>query len=534
MSMCGRRRRLAIAGATLAALLAGGGAAAQKPGGVLRVYHRDSPASMSILEETTMSTSMPMMGVFSNLVEYDQHIAQNSLTSIVPDLATHWTTSEDGKELIFTLRRDVRWHDGRPFTAADVKCTWDLLLGQGGAKLRLNPRRAWYNNVEAVKANGDFEAVFALKRPQPALIALLAAGQAPVYPCHVPPAQMRQHPIGTGPFKFVEFKPNERIKIVRNPDYWKPGRPYLDGIEFTMVPNRSTAIMAFIAGKFDLTWPFDVAIPLVKTVKEQAPQALCTVAPMNASRYLQINRQVLPFDNPEIRRAMGLSLDRKAFMDILGEGQGGIGGAMLPPPAGMWGLPADRLQKLPGYGTDVEQNRAEARAIMEQSGYGPDRRLAVKVSARNIAVSRDPAVILIDQLKSVYIDGELDLVDTAVWFPKLLRRDFAVGLGLSAAAVDDPDQQFYQNYACGSDLNVTGYCNREIEKLFDRQSVEPDQEKRKELVWDIDERLQRDDARPIIYYNHAGTCWHPEVKGLTIMVNSLYNGWRMEDVWLDR
>jgi peptide/nickel transport system substrate-binding protein len=527
-------RRLAVCGLSLAALVAAGGAAAQKPGGTLRVYHRDSPASMSVLEETTMSTSMPMMGVFNNLVVYDQHVVQNSLAAIVPDLATRWSTSEDGKELIFALRRGVKWHDGQPFTAADVKCTWDLLLGKSSARLRLNPRRAWYSNVEEVTTNGDFEASFVLKRPQPALIALLAAGQAPIYPCHVPPAQMRQHPIGTGPFKFVEFKPNERIKIVRNPDYWKPERPYLDGIEFTMIPNRSTAIMAFVAGKFDMTWPFDVAIPLVKTVKEQAPRAVCTVAPMNASRYLQINRQVPPFDKPEIRRAMGLSLDRKAFMDILGEGQGGIGGAMLPPPAGMWGLPLERLQQLPGYGSDIATNRAEARAIMEKGGYGPDHRLAVKVSARNIAVSRDPAVILIDQLKSIYIDGELDLVETAVWFPKLLRRDYAVGLGLSAAAVDDPDQQFYQNYACGSDLNVTGYCNHDIEALFDRQSVEADQEKRKALVWDIDERLQRDDARPIIYYNNAGTCWQPEVKGLTVMVNSIYNGWRMEDVWLDK
>jgi peptide/nickel transport system substrate-binding protein len=181
-----------------------------------------------------------------------------------------------------------------------------------------------------------------------------------------------------------------------------------------------------------------------------------------------------------------------------------------------------------------EKNRAEARTTMESFGYRPDHRLKVKVSARNIAIARDPAVILIDQLKTIYIDGELDLVDSAVWFPKLARRDYAVALGLGASAVDDPDQQFYQNYACGSELNVTGYCNHEIETLFDRQSSEADQQKRKQLVWQIDERLQQDDARPIIYYNTAATCWQPDVKGLTIMVNSIYNGWRMEDVWLDR
>jgi peptide/nickel transport system substrate-binding protein len=171
---------------------------------------------------------------------------------------------------------------------------------------------------------------------------------------------------------------------------------------------------------------------------------------------------------------------------------------------------------------------------MEKHCYGPDHRLAVKVSARNSPIARDPSVILIDQLKTIYIDGELELAESAVWFPKLARRDYTIALGLGASGVDDPDQQFYQNYACGSELNVTGYCNKEIEALFDRQSMEADPQKRRELVWDIDQRLQRDEARPIIFYNNAATCWQPTVKGLTIMVNSIYNGWRMEDVWLDR
>jgi peptide/nickel transport system substrate-binding protein len=519
---------------TAALLLAVSPSWAQKSGGILRVYHRDSPASMSVLEEASLSTSMPMMPVFNNLVIYDQHVPQNSIAAIVPDLAESWSANADGTQLSFKLRHGVKWHDGQPFTAADVKCTWDLLLGAGSQKLRLNPRRAWYSNVVEVTAPSDNEAVFVLKRRQPALIALLASGYAPIYPCHVSPQQMRQHPIGTGPFRFVEFKPNESIKLTRNPDYWKPGRPYLDGIEFTILPNRSTAILAFVSGKFDLTWPFDVPLNLIKDIKAQAPGAICEAASMNASRNLDINRDRPPFDNPDIRRAMALSLDRQVFRDILDEGQGTVGGAMLPPPDGVWGMPAEMLATLPGYGADIEKNRDAARAIMKRAGYSADNRLTVKVSARNIPIARDPAVILIDQLKTIYIDGELELTDTALWFPKLARRDYTVALGLGASGVDDPDQQFYQNYACGSELNVTSYCNREIEALFDQQSMEEDQQRRRELVWEIDRRLQLDGARPIIFYNNAATCWQPALRGLTIMVNSIYNGWRMEDVWLDR
>src|SRR6202521_1509524 len=282
---------------------------AQKSGGILKIYHRDSPASMSVLEEASLSTSMPMMAVVNNLVLYDQHVAQNSLASIAPDLATSWSWSEDGTQLIFKLRSGVKWHDGKPFTAADVKCTWELLLGKSSAKLRINPRRAWYNNVEEVVADGDTEVIFVLKRPQPALVALLASGFAPIYPCHVPPAEMRQHPIGTGPFKFVEFKPNEAIKLVRNPDYWKPGRPYLDGIEYTIIRNVSTAMLTFVAGKFDITFG-GLTVPLTRDIANQSPQADCELNPTNVSRNLIINPDAAPFDNPDLRRAMALSLDR--------------------------------------------------------------------------------------------------------------------------------------------------------------------------------------------------------------------------------
>ncbi|MBV8507773.1 MAG: ABC transporter substrate-binding protein, partial [Alphaproteobacteria bacterium] len=421
-------------------------ATAEKSGGIFKVYHRDSPASMSILEEGTNSTEIPMMGVFNNLVMYDQHVAQNSLGTIVPDLATDWSTSEDGKQLTFHLRQGVKWHDGKPFTANDVKCTWELLTGKSSEKLRLNPRKSWYNNIQEIATNGDHEATFVLKRPQPALIALLASGYAPVYPCHVPPRDMRTHPIGTGPFKFVEFKPNERIVVARNPDYWKKGRPYLDGIEYTIIPNRSTAILAFIAGKFDMTFPYEVTVPLIKDIKQQEPQAICDLAPANNSLNLLINRATPPFDNADLRRALALALDRKSFIDILAEGQGDIGGAMLPPPAGVWGMPADLLATVPGYGPDVAKNRAAARDIMHKLGYGADKHLAVKVSARNIPTYRDPAVILIDQLKEIWIDAELEPIETANWFPKLARKDYQIGVNVTGSGVDDPDQQFFENY----------------------------------------------------------------------------------------
>jgi peptide/nickel transport system substrate-binding protein len=509
-------------------------ASAEKPGGVLRMPMITSPASMSIHEESTIAALGPMMGVFNNLVMFDQHVPQNSLESIVPDLALSWSLSEDGKDLTFKLRQGVKWHDGTPFTAKDVKCTWELISGAATEKLRVNPRKSWYRNLDSVTVDGDDDVTFHLKRPQTSFIALLASGWSPVYPCHVAPRDMRAHPIGTGPFKFVEFKPNESVKVVRNPDYWKPGRPHLDAIEYTIMPTPATAILAFAAGKFDRSWQGIMSIPLMKQLKDQEPHAECTIVPWNIPRQMLVNRSKPPFDNAELRRAMVLTVDRQAFIDILSDGQGEIGGAMMPPPAGSWGMPPELLQTLPGYGSDIAKNRAEAREIMKKLGYGPDKRLAVTLTTRNAPAYRDPAVLMIDQLKEIYIDGTLNAIDTTQWYPTVMRKDYTIGLTVSENGLDDPDQQFYENFSCSAERNYTGYCSAEVDKLIDRQSSEPDTGKRKQIVWEIERKLAEDAARPALFYPKSAACWQPYFKGHTMMVNGNYNGWRFEDAWLDK
>src|SRR5262245_38200652 len=265
--MTQRASALAAVGALLFAMSIAGTALAQKRGGVLKIYFFDSPASMSIHEETTAAGQGPMMGVFNNLVLYKQDVPQSGLQSIVPDLASEWSWDEDKTQLTFQLREGVKWHDGKPFTAKDVQCTWDLLTGKSSEKLRINPRKAWYKNLDEVTTNGDFEVTFHLKRSQPAFIALLASGFSPVYPCHVSPREMRSHPIGTGPFKFVEFKPNESIKVTRNLDYWKKDRPYLDGIEYTIIQNQSTGALTFVSGTVDMTSFYFFQVPMLKDIK---------------------------------------------------------------------------------------------------------------------------------------------------------------------------------------------------------------------------------------------------------------------------
>jgi peptide/nickel transport system substrate-binding protein len=508
-------------------------AAEPKHGGILKIYHRETPPSLSIHEEATFSVNIPAMAIFSNLIIYDQHIKQNSMDTIRPELATSWSWDSAKTALTFKLRHGVKWHDGQPFTANDVKCTFDLIQGKAQDKFRKDPRKGWYDNVADVTVKGDDEVTFHVKRPQASLVAMLASGYSPIYPCHVPAAQMRTHPIGTGPFKFVEEKQNQWIKLARNPDYWKKGLPYLDGIQFDIIKNRATAVLAFVAGKEDVTFPTQLPYKLIEDIKKQDPTAICDLEPINVSTNLIINRDKPPFENADLREAMALSLDRKAFIDIILQGHGDEGGSLLPPPEGVWGMPKDMLKTIPGYG-DVKKDRAQAQAIMRKLGYGPDKPLKIKVSARNLATYRDPAVVLIDQLKSVYIEGELEPVESGAWFAKVARGDYAVGLNLTGNGIDDPDQSFYENYGCGSQRNYTHYCNKDLQKLFDQQSAETDLAKRKKLVWEIDKKIQEDVARPILFHAREGMCWKPYVKNMTVMSNSSYNGYRYEDLWMDK
>jgi peptide/nickel transport system substrate-binding protein len=261
---------------------------------------------------------------------------------------------------------------------------------------------------------------------------------------------------------------------------------------------------------------------------------VCHKGALNVSTNLIVNQDKPPFDNADVRRAMVLAIDREAFIKILGHGETIKSGAMLPPLDGVWGMPPEVLATVAGYNPDVAGNRAKARKIMEGLGYSDSNRLKIKVATRNIAIYRDPAVILIDHLKEIYIDAELETIETSNWHAKVARKDYQVGLNLTGIGVDDPDAMFYENYACGSQRNYTGYCKQEMMDLFEKQSMMENGPARKQLVYEIDRRLQEDAARPIIFNNVAATCWQPYVKGFTMMTNSVYNGWRLEDVWLDK
>ena len=171
---------------------------------------------------------------------------------------------------------------------------------------------------------------------------------------------------------------------------------------------------------------------------------------------------------------------------------------------------------------------------MASLGYGPDKPLAIKVSTRSFTAYRDAATLLVGQLNRVYFKAELEVVESSVWFGRLARQDFLIGLNLSGVAIDDPDVTLGGAFACKSNVNRTKYCNPKVDELLIKQSQEADSTKRKQIVWEIERIVANDGVRPLLYHNRSATCWRNHVKGYVHQLNSLYNNWRFERVWLDK
>jgi peptide/nickel transport system substrate-binding protein len=536
-----RRRRwcslaLALAVAAGVATLARVPAHGQTPkrGGILNSLIIEDPPGLLIHEAATTSTVWPMMPCYSNLVLFDQLKTQETVDTVVPELAERWSWQDNYRNLVFFLRKNVKWHDGQPFTSRDVKYTFDVVreAKDAAAKLRLSPRKEWYANVEAIETPDPQSVIFRLKRPQPSLLLLLASGYSPVYPAHVPLAELRQRCVGTGPMKFKQYVPGQVVELERNPDYFVPGRPYLDGARYLVITERGTRLAALQTGRVDAFVPLEMTKIMAETVKKNAPSLVVAETGQLGSDNVVLNHKRPPFDNVTVRRAISLAMDRFASVQTVRHGGAVVGAALMPPPFGTWGLPESELRKLPGYRGSA-QDKAEAKKLLAEAGFGPGKPLRVELTTRTSPIYVDLASFVVDQLRLVGIEATLRQLDTTQYFQTLARHEFALGANLTAPGVDDPDAALFENYKCGTARNYSNYCNEEVDRMMDLQSQELDPKKRHAMVWDIQRKIHDDVARPMLGWRKEYFTQWPYVRNL-VPHHSLYNWGRMQDVWLDR
>jgi len=506
-----------------------------KSGGVLNLTQReDLPQGFAIHETQTSSTVWPSMPCLNNLVVYDPAKKTESLDTIIGDLAEKWSWQDNYRNLVFFLRKGVKWHDGQPFTSKDVKFTFDMVreAPDAPAKLRINPRKDWYANVEAIETPDPSTAVFRLKKPQPSILMMLASGYSPVYAAHVPPASYRTGCVGTGPFKLKEWRKGEFVEYVKNPDYWYKGRPYLDGLRYIVIAERGTRTAALQAGKVDLAFPGETSKTTAEELKRAVPQLVVTPVSENVNNNIIMNIQKPPFDNLKVRLAVSHAIDRRALVQAVYQGGGIIGVSMAPRPVGFWGLGEKEIAALPGYGKPADE-KAKAKALLAEVGVSPEKPLKVEMVTRAIAIYVDMASFVINELKQIGIEATLKQIETAQWHAMAVRGEYQIGANLTGLGADDPDGNFYENYACGSPRNYTHYCSEPVMKMIDAQSQEIDPKKRVAMVAAIQKKLEEDAARPILSWRLDYFTYSPHVHGF-VPHNNVYNNGRMQDVWIDR
>jgi len=526
----------------LALLLLGGTLAAvcpaesqtPKSGGSLNIMLReDLSQGFAVHETSTISSVWPVSPCFNNLVIFDPLKRQESVDTVIGELAEKWSWQDNYRNLVFFLRKDVKWHDGKPFTSKDVKHTFDMVreAPDAGAKLRINPRKDWYANVQNVEAPDAHTVIFHLKRPQPSLILMLASGYTPVYAAHIPPQQYRTTCVGTGPFKVKEWRHGEYVEYVKNPDYFVKGRPYLDGLKYIVIKERGTRTAALQAGQLDVAMPGETTKAASEQLKAAVPKLIVTPFSTNVTDNIIMNLKKPPFDNQKVRLAVSYAIDRRALAQAVHQGGSMLGGAMAPKPHGVWGLLEKDLTALPGYGKPADM-KAQARKLLAEANITPQNPLKVEIATRAIAIYVDMASFVINELKQVGIEANLKQIDTAQWHATATRGDYQIGANLTGLGPDDPDANFYENYACGSPRNYSFYCNEQVMKMIEAQSSELDPKKRLAQVQAIQKKLEEDAARPILGWRlDYFTIW-PHVKNL-VPHQSIYNFGRMQEVWRD-
>jgi peptide/nickel transport system substrate-binding protein len=530
-------RILHVVGLAALVILTASPALGQEPrsGGWLNLRLReDLPQGFAIHESPTISTMWPAMPCLSNLVLFDPLKPTHSVDSVIGELAERWSWQENYRKLVFFLRKDIKWHDGKPFTSKDVKATFDMLreTPDAPAKLRLNPRKEWYANVEAVDTIDPLTVVFRLKRPQPSLLLMLASGYTPIYAAHVPAASYRAGCLGTGPFKLKEWRKGEFVEYVKNTEYFVKGRPYLDGLRYLIIAERGTATAALQAGRVDAAFPGETPKGIADQLKKAVPQLVITPVNSSVLDHLVVNTKRPPFDNAKVRQAVTRAIDRRALIAAVYQGGATLGASMVPRPYGVWGMLEPDLRGLAGYGNPGEE-KSTARRLLGEVGFGPSNPLKIEMLTRSLPAFADLSSFVVSELKRVGIDASLRQVDSSQWYPLQARGEFQLGTDRNGLEPDDPDANFYEHYACGSSRNYSGYCDERIAQLIDQQSQELDPRKRLALVREIQMKLEQAAARPALAWRlDYFTVW-PHVKNL-LPHHSIYGWGRLQEVWRDK
>jgi peptide/nickel transport system substrate-binding protein len=469
--------------------------------------------------------AQPVGPIYNGLLTFD--VYNNG--EIVGDLAEGWEIAPDGKQITFALRKGVKFHDGSDFSCADAKYSLEKLT---------DPKRAAPGLVsmmekvfDSATCRDEYTLVMRLKEPSAAVLTLLADAHTVMMKAGIAEQVDRKDPkflIGTGPFKFKSYTPGVDFRAERNPHYWKPGLPHIDGYQAVVMDDLTKIFASFRARQLTMTGiARHLERPEADILKKDFPDAVVALGPRAGWDSFVMNVSKPPFNDPRVRKAVALATDREKMIEIAAEGWGVIGGYIGPHTP--YGLPLEELQKYPQFSDDMAKRQAEAKRLLAEAGYAKG--VDVELVLRRGPMYERGALSRQDDLKKVGINIKITLLDTAGFRDRQEKGDFQAFTVLSAVSFDDPDS-YYTRLTCNAPSNFGKYCNPEFDKLFAQQSQTFDVQKRAEITRQMERILLQDipDDRGF-YWKSAMAYWNrvkqwPPVQGTTV-----YNFGKFEQVW---
>lgn len=456
--------------------------------------------------------------------------------TIIPALATTWSVSDDQTVYTFSLRGGVKFHDGTPFSSDDVVATFSRIINPP-ANVAIAGIKEELAMVEEVTAPDANTVVFTLKNPTPYFLEIMASDNSIVYSkktleennFDLKPVVV---PVGTGPFKFVEFVKGEKIVLEANKEYWNPELPYIDGIELLHVAAWADRGTAVLTGQADMS--FNVSFD---TWNEGATRDnLGTArAPCLNSHMVAINNTKAPFNDPRVRRAIHLAVDRQALIEAFTPVWEPAFVTRWLPMASAYATPQDTILTMPGYRPDKADDIEEAKKLLADAGY-PDG-FETTFTAWTDASSSEVAVPAFAELlrTSLNIRGDIKVVERALTSEILKTGDFDLFKSDTyASPILDPFPFWNSYLRTGASQNWSQYSNPDFDKLLDDLSTTIDLTKRKDLV---NQGLDMLDANPpffLIGFCAHSAMWDKAVKGGSFDDRSWSKWGRFETVWLDR
>ena len=496
-------------------------------GGVLLAVIGADPPSLDPHQESTFANIELVAPFYSTLLQIDPY----HYPKIIGDVATEWTIASDGLTYTFKIRPGIRFHDGSVMTAADVKATYDKIVSPpaGVRSIRTNA----YTAVRAIEAPDAETVVFKLKFPSASLLANLASPWNVIFPkkyLDKDPNYFKTLVVGSGPFKFKSYTRGSTFEGERNPDYFIPDRPYLDGYKFYISPETSVRAAAIRSGRAYIEFRNLPGAEVEAIKRHLGDKVVVQETPMTAWWGIALNNTIKPFDDIRVRKALTLGLDRFTMSKVLYPitGLKDVGGLMRPNTE--WAISTHELQKFPGFGTNIAENRAEAKKLLAEAGYPNGLQFVLK--NRNVKLPyQDFAVYVIQEWRKIGVEADHRPLETAAWFAD--GRDtgnFEAMVSPGAEFMDDPDQ-FLGRYITGSPQNWGRFSDPGIDDLFSRQARSLDPVERKKLINDIEKIvLQNAYYLPGLWWSRNVVHW-AKVKNYVAPPNH-YSNQKLQDVWL--